>query len=304
MGKFILRILIFLIPLLMILTALEYIAQSSPNSYRYKNDYIANNCDSVNTLILGSSHTFYGINPEILGNNSFNLANVSQDLKFDLYLLEKSIAQCKNLKTLIVPISYFTLYETPLDKGNEKFRVKFYEHYMGYDDSLLNCIEKLELYNPAILQTKIKDYCKLHFGTDEDFGYNSLGWATGYKECMIDGNIEKDAIKTIARHTPSEEYVDINIENLNKIATLCYKNNIRLFFITTPTLPAYYNKIKNERWSYTTSVINNICLKYKASYYSYLNDERFDTSDFFDIDHLCHKGAEKFSTILKEEIFE
>lgn len=304
MGKFILRILIFLIPLLIILTALEYIAQSSPNSYRYKNDYIANNCDSVNTLILGSSHSFYGINPEILGNNSFNLANVSQDLKFDLYLVEKSIAQCKNLKTLIVPISYFTLYETPLDKGNEKFRVKFYENYMGYNDSLLNCIEKLELYNPSILQTKIKEYCKLHFGGDEDFGYNSLGWATGYKECMIDSDIEKDAIKTIARHTPSEEYVDINIEYLNKIATLCYNNNIRLFFITTPTLPTYYNKIDNDRWSYTTSVVNNICLKYNASYYSYLNDERFETSDFFDIDHLCHKGAKKFSNILKEEIFE
>ena len=117
MGKFILKILMFLIPLVIILSALEYIAQSSPNSYKYKDEYIDKNCDSIKTLILGSSHSFYGINPEYLGNNSFNLANVSQDLKFDLYLFKRYIEKCKNLKTLIVPISYFSLYETPLDRG-------------------------------------------------------------------------------------------------------------------------------------------------------------------------------------------
>ena len=304
MSKFIFKIFIFIIPLIAVLATLEYIARLTPNSYRYKNEYICNYHDSINTLILGSSHTFYGVNPEYLENGSFNVANVSQDLKFDLFLLEKYIDKCKNLKTVIVPISYFTLYETPLDRGEEKFRVKFYEHYMGYDDSLLYCFEKLELFDISILQEKIKNFVNYSCNNSYDLGYNSSGWATGYKESKIDSNIEKDAIKTIARHTPSEEYVDVNIEYLNNIVTLCYKNNIRLFFITTPTLPAYYNKIEDNRWDYTTSVINNICLKYNASYYNYLKDDRFENSDFFDVDHLCRQGAEKFSKILKEEIFE
>lgn len=305
MGKFILKATIFIIPLIAILVGLEYIAQTTPNAYRHKDVFITNNCDSINTLILGSSHTFYGVNPEYLEYNSFNLANVSQDLKFDLYLLRRYIDKCKSLKTLVVPISYFTLYETPLDKGEEKFRVKFYELYMGYNDTTLYPFEKLEIYDINIFQDKIGKYLKDLCGKESDYGYNYNGWATGYKTSKIDENIENDAIKTITRHTPkSNKYIEENKEYLMQIANLCHKHNVRLFFITTPTLPAYYKKIDKSRWNNTQRVVNNICIEYNASYFNYLNDDRFDASDFFDIDHLCHKGAKKFSKILREDIFE
>ena len=304
MGKFILKATIFIIPLIAILVGLEYIAQQTPNSYRYKDEFVENNCDSINTIILGSSHSFYGINPDFLGNNSFNLANVSQDLKFDLYLLRRYIDKCNNLKTLIVPISYFTLYETPLDRGNEKFRVKFYERYMGYCDTIQNKVEKLEIYNVKIFQEKTTKYFMSLCGKDTDYGYNLNGWATGYNVSKIDKNIDSDAIKTVVRHTPNDQYLTENIEYLNQIAELCHKHNIRLYFITTPTLSAYYNKIDTERWNFTKSVVNEVCIKYNASYFNYLNDDRFNECDFYDIDHLCHKGAEKFSKILKIEIFE
>ena len=304
MGKFILKIFIFILPLIAMVMGLEYIAQHTPNSYKYKDEYITNNCDSINTIILGSSHSFYGINPEFLGNNSFNLANVSQDLKFDSYLLNCYIDKCYNLKTLIVPISYFTLYETPLDRGEEKFRVKFYERYMGYNDTIQNRFEKLEIYNLQIFQEKIMKYLKCLCDIDTDFGYDSNGWATGYSVSKIDKNIESDAIKTVTRHTPNGKYLKENIEYLNQIAEICEQHNVRLYFITAPTLSAYHNKIDANRWNFTKSVINEVCIKYNASYFNYLNDDRFDKSDFYDIDHLCHKGAEKFSKILREEIFE
>ncbi|MBR5531777.1 MAG: hypothetical protein IKU59_00495 [Bacteroidales bacterium] len=304
MGKFIFKISLFVTLLMGMVSGLEYIARITPNSYSYKNEYMLKNCDSINTLVLGSSHSFYGINPLYLENNSFNLANVSQDLKFDLYLLNRNIEKCKELKTVIIPISYFSLYETPLDKGNEKFRVKFYEHYMDYNDTQLNSIEKMEIYNPTILQEKVGNWFKNLIGINADYGVDSLGWATGYSVSKIDDEIEINVSKTILRHTPNEDYINENIRYLNKIAELCYTNNIRLYFITTPTLQEYYNNIDAKRWLFTTSTVNDICLKYDASYYNYLKDERFDKSDFFDADHLCHKGAEKFSKILKSDIFE
>ena len=305
MGKFLTKIFLFIIPLVAIFVGLEYIARSTPNSYKYKEEYMVNYGDSINTIILGSSHSFYGINPQYLENKSFNLANVSQDLKFDLYLLNRYIDKCSNLKTLIVPISYFTLFETPLDKGNEQFRVKFYEHYMGYSDTLLNKFKKLEIYNIKIFQEKIGKYFKGVCCNEVDYGYDSNGWATNYNTSKIGNKVESDAIKTITRHTPKNDtYFKENLESLNQIAELCHKRNIRLFFITAPTLPAYYNKIDSKKWSFTQSVINNVCIKYNASYLNYLEDERFEESDFFDVDHLCHKGAEKFSSILKDEIFE
>ena len=305
MGKFILRAIIFIVLLIAILVGLEYIAQTTPNAYKHKEEFITNNSDSINTLILGSSHTFYGVNPEYLENKSFNLANVSQDLKFDYYLLDRYIEKCKNLKTLVVPISYFTLYEIPLDKGEEKFRVKFYEHYMGYNDTTLYPFEKLEIYDINILQEKIGKHINELCGVKSDYGYDNNGWATGYNASKIEADIENDAIKTVTRHAPKgNNYIEENKEYLIQIAKLCHKHNVRLFFITTPTLSAYYNKIDKSRWNYTKSIVNDICIEYNASYFNYLDDDRFDISDFFDIDHLCHKGAEKFSKILKEEIFE
>ena len=38
------------------------------------------------------------------------------------------------------------------------------------------------------------------------------------------------------------------------------------------------------------------------SLHYYLRDERFTTEDFFNIDHLNRRGAEKFSRILNEDV--
>ena len=42
----------------------------------------------VETIVLGNSHTYYGIRPELLPYAAVNLANVSQTLDIDLLLLE------------------------------------------------------------------------------------------------------------------------------------------------------------------------------------------------------------------------
>lgn len=304
MKKFILKLIIFLLPLSVGLAGLEYIAFKSPNSYRYKDEFVMQHGDSIKTLILGSSHSFYGINPNFLENSSFNVANVSQDLKFDCYLLERYLKKCPNLQYVILPISYFSLSSPPLDNGEEKFRIKFYEKYMGYNDTTMNIFEKLEIYDIPIFQEKISNYFKYKFCDVKDFGFDSLGWATGYVFSKIDDNIENDAIKTIKRHTPQVGvfYVE-NILSLNKIAELCKNNNIKLYFITTPTLCEYHERLNSDVWNYTTSTVNEVCIKYNASYYNYIDDDRFHSDDFFDIDHLCWQGTEKFSKILNDDIF-
>ena len=292
MGKVVLKILISIILLTAILGGLELVARTAPNSYAYKDRFILDNGDSVNMLILGNSHSFYGINPNFLGDNSFNLANVSQDLKFDLFLLNRYIDKCPNLNTVIIPICYFTLYNAPLDCGEERFRVKFYERYMGYDDTLLNSFEKLEICSVNTFIKKVAVCFASLCGRDVDYGFDSNGCATDY-----------DAVKTVdIDNSLGDEYVNENVGCLRLIADLCKERNVRLFFVTTPTLPVYYNMLDNKKWNSTTSIINDVCLEYDASYLSYLSDERFDETDFFDDEHLSPNGAEKFSKILFHEI--
>ena len=69
----------------------EFLVRKIPNVYGYKFEEITKNDKHYKTLILGSSHSFFGINPDYLSDPSFNAANVSQDFKYDSYVLEKSL---------------------------------------------------------------------------------------------------------------------------------------------------------------------------------------------------------------------
>ncbi len=125
MKQFTLKIFLFLLPILIIGIALEFLLREIPNQYTLKDNYIATSSRKIETLVLGSSHTYYGVNPEYFTKPCFNLANISQSLNFDLELLKKHENEFSNLKTVIIPISYFSLFET-LEEGDESWRVKNY----------------------------------------------------------------------------------------------------------------------------------------------------------------------------------
>lgn len=110
MRKFYLYIGLFLLPILVFLGGAEYIVRSITNEYRYKNEWMNQHADEVETLIFGSSHAWFGINPAYFDGVTFNLSFMSQSPKYDCFLLEKWGDNYKNLKTIIVPISYFTFF--------------------------------------------------------------------------------------------------------------------------------------------------------------------------------------------------
>ena len=89
MKKFLITILAFFIPVLFVLVGLEYIVRKAPNEYQYKAQWMEKNADRVETLILGTSHAFYGINPSYLGPNAFSLAASAQCLQYDEFLFFK-----------------------------------------------------------------------------------------------------------------------------------------------------------------------------------------------------------------------
>ncbi len=105
MKKFLKYCLVFVLPFLMVAITAEYLLRQVPNPYQYKYEWMQQHAEDVEILILGSSHTFYGIRPEFLDGKAFSLANVSQGPKQNLYLLEYWADRYRNLKTVIFPIS-------------------------------------------------------------------------------------------------------------------------------------------------------------------------------------------------------
>ncbi|OCB78491.1 hypothetical protein [Flavobacterium crassostreae] len=129
MSKFIKLFALFLIPILVVMTSFELLLRNIPNDYSYKKKYLDAKSDGIEVLFLGSSHIYFGINPEYITKKSFNVAHSSQSLNFDLEIIKKYKNRWKNLKYIIVPIDYFSMYTT-LEDAIEKWRVKNYSIYL------------------------------------------------------------------------------------------------------------------------------------------------------------------------------
>ncbi|MEL6132144.1 MAG: hypothetical protein AAFR59_02130 [Bacteroidota bacterium] len=89
MRNVILRTTLFLLPILLLLGGLEYVQYELPNDYTYKKQLLEAGAQDWEVLILGSSHSYLGIDPHHLDRPAFNLAYTAQTLAFDHFLLAK-----------------------------------------------------------------------------------------------------------------------------------------------------------------------------------------------------------------------
>lgn len=123
-----LRILFFSIPLVLLCIMLELKLRAIPNVYAYKANYVKEHGAAIKTLVFGSSHAYFGIDPYYLQLNSFSLANTSQTLDYDNLLFEKYHNSMTGLNNIIIAVSYFSLY-SDLESGVEFWRSKYYKIY-------------------------------------------------------------------------------------------------------------------------------------------------------------------------------
>ena len=128
MKKFLINITLFLLPVVIFLTTVEFLLRKIPNDYSYKYNYLLKKASAIEVLALGSSHSFYGINPLYFNKISYNAAYVSQDLKYDYCIFNLFSKNFKNLKTLVINISYSSLVTT-LETSDEDWRIINYKKY-------------------------------------------------------------------------------------------------------------------------------------------------------------------------------
>ena len=89
MKKFLIRTFLFLLPLALLLMGGEAVLRLHPNAAKAKDKAMRLTGSIIDTLILGSSHAYYGLCPELLGRNAYNAAQVSQTLKYDEFILNR-----------------------------------------------------------------------------------------------------------------------------------------------------------------------------------------------------------------------
>lgn len=295
MKKFTTFILLFSLPIVVLLIAFELSLRHIPNDYAYKRQYLDTKSSQIEVLYLGSSHIYYGINPEYSQFKSFNAAHISQSLNYDLAILEKYKNNWSNLKCIVIPVDYFSMYTT-IETGVEKWRVKNYNIY--YDlNSFANNEGHFELTTGKFSTnvTRLVDYYR---NGKNDVTCNKLGWGTNYNS-KKDNNLIETGKTAAERHTV--KIIDIecfekNRQTLETIIGFAEKKDIKVIFITCPAYKSYVNRLNQKQLNSTISLINKLCSENSNTiYYNLLNDKSYTSEDFYDADHLNEIGARKLT---------
>jgi len=297
MKKFLYKYMIFILPIIGPILLLEMSVRNIPNDYRLKNEYMSSNSNSIETLILGNSHTFLGVNPKFIDSRSFNLAHNGETLEYNIKLFNKYKKNLQTLKVIVIPISYGSLFNTGIKKW-----IKNYNIYHNLKETDYP-VDNLEVLNKNWIDLIKDNY--LYYYLKKPSPYlksNPLGWHEKMEDNVDDYNmVSRKAAKW---HTADNfNQLPLNLDLLKEFFIECENRGIEIIIVTTPTHIAYRKELDKTQLSLTFSATSKLAKDFKnVSYHNFMDNTLFDESDFKDGDHLNAKGAKKFTLMLNKII--
>ncbi len=301
MGRFASKVILFALPILFFAAFVEYIVRQIPNNYSYKNEYLSKNAEDVEILVLGNSHSLYGINPDHFTLNSFNASHVAQSLHYDYFIFEKFKNNLSNMRVLVLPISYFTLFYQ-LEDGLENWRIERYCIYYDYKHpSLKYRTEILNAKTINIVSSVVK-YLRSN-GKTHNITVSESGFGLEFSAQKQD-NLVATGISAAERHTKKNFHkLDDNLELIDRLIAESSKMGVKVFLFTPPAWSSYTENLSTQQLSVMQTSISDLVKKYSnVEYHSFLHDNRFVKGDFKDADHLNEIGAKKLTKIIDHMI--
>lgn len=299
MKHFLKKSILICLPIVISLVLLEVTLRNIPNDYSYKRKYLEKNSKYIQHLFLGSSHSYYGVNPKYIDGISFNASHVSQSIDYDFAIFNKFKNQLVNLESIIIPIDYFTLYSRT-STGLNGWRVKNYEIY--YD---INRSYKLKDHSELLslkFSTGLKRaYSYLKNTNTSSITCNHLGYGNITKPQR---DLNHTGITAAKRHTKKDKgFFDENLSIIYQIIEYAKQSDIKILFYTSPAFSSYRENLDLGQLNLTLKTIKDISTQNEnCSYYNFMEDNDFNSNDFRDADHLNNNGAQKLSIKLNEKL--
>lgn len=298
MGKFIKMLIIFLVPIVIVCITAEVILRAVPNDYLFKKNYLDEHAAELEALFLGSSHAYFGIDVTAVSMKAFNAAMTSQSIDYDLKILKKYEDELVNLKYIVLPISYFSLFSS-LDDERDQY-LKNYAIYYGVDvPAGLGNNSELFGQKGFSLVAKLKagylsNESPIHC---DEFGSYLVS------EVADENKLLETAKNAVERHTKDINKLIRGMQVLDSIIEHAEAKEISVILYTPPAHNYYVNCLDDlQLWS-TIDAAESQTLNHKDVYYfNFLMDGQFGADDFSDADHLNSKGALKLTKLLYEKI--
>ena len=248
-------------------------------------------------LIMGSSHTFYGINAKMLDGVWYNLSSISQSISEDQKIIKYVDSLKLNIKNIILPISYFTnFYKLFESEGyGERIRIFDYQHAYGIDYS-----GKIDLTSRFYLLTSISQFIwkKENRPLLDDHG-------DLLRACSDTVGKFNDIDQVFKSHDLRSDFSRIHPDIIN-IINFCEERNIGLIFLVMPFTRDYNKRVEKTKFN---QFLRELKESAKSKNIRFLDERNFFAQQsedilFQDPDHLSACGQEIFSKHLNLRIKE
>lgn len=290
MKSFLLKVFLFLLPAGLFVVFTEMQLRSMPGVYSVKKSQLDNMCGEIEILCLGSSHTFYAINPAYFSKKGYNAAYISQTYDYDQKILEKYIGKMPALQYVILPASYFSFFEKMSD-NKDAGRKKFY--------SLIMQVDQPDIFEDyMIFGSDRQELIPYWLGREQPNPVNESGFGTAFSFEKRNRNIEKTGINRAKLYTiPNLDLRQKEMRDaLESMIRLCDSRNISVVLLITPTHQSYRNNLNQRQLDLMYSLIDSVVQRHQnVILYDVFSDPEYVTDDFFDADHLNDVGAKKLT---------
>ena len=295
MKNFLLKILIYTLPIVLVAVGLELYVESIPNSYTYKRTYMEQHAAEIKTLILGSSYAYDGIDPNVL-DAAFNLANSSQCFEDDYALLQRYIVYLDSLERVILPISY-----SSLQMVSSCNRRGYYTIYMDLYPRWPISKYSFECFNLELMAKKIIK----HALREDVVRCDSLGQRIGHTFVSRPAVDWQDTQALVANDRfvgpAAQPYIEENTYWLRRIALECQVSGVELYLVKMPALQEYRDAMPEEQVEAMNYAITTIANKFDCVHV--LDYQAWGTdADFWNATHLNTDGAKRLTKEMAAEL--
>jgi hypothetical protein len=301
MRPFLLRVGAFAAMLGLLLGGLEYLQRRLPNNYSHKRALLEARLPEIETLVLGNSHTYLGLNPDSLPGPAFNLASTAQTLQQDAWLLETYLPHMPRLRRVILPLTYASLgSESQLMPDDYDKRYHFF-HFFGCDSAVSPASPRYySVVNLFTVRESVNRTWAYYMQGDSLVEFRRNGWYATEEQRDLARNGRESGIFQDRYYAESQ--VPANIERLLRIARGCQARGIRLYLVSTPMWASFLAHTRPERQTRMRSVADSLSRAEGFPWWDHTEDPRFGAADFFDSNHLRSQGANAYTRLIAKQI--
>ena len=280
--------------------------------------------EEIDTLFLGSSHCYRAYDPELYeeltGRTAYNLGSSSQNYDTSYYLLREA-ARLYDLKTVYLDMYYKFLFMDSEDRDLVQANI--------ISDYMRPSLNKLSF---LLTTTEAKNYTNRFFPFRRswqelgDFAYVRENLAKKQAESYrkyepvtveadqyagrgfvwSDARLDVDAITWWGNFGKVADDMQLDttypVSYIEKIVSFCREHDIRLVFVTAPSLNQYLEAIGpyESAHAYVQKLAERFGVEYLDFNLAKTEYLELTADDYIDVDHLNGTGAEKLTLLLTE----